>query len=229
MNGDLKHKIRHDFDRIALLNPQQWDHNNHYHSFLLSQLPVKGNTVLEIGCGTGEFSGLLAQRFEQVIALDLSPKMIEVAQHNSRQFSNIDFRVADILQWQFPKEKFDAIASIATFHHLSLENLLPCLKSALKPKGKLVILDLIEYKYPQDIVIDIFSVAFNWIFQILKNSRTKLTQEEIEAWQKHGLTDEYLTLIEAKKIYLKFLEKIKIKKHFLWRYSLVWQKPLLTE
>ncbi|MEM6610800.1 MAG: class I SAM-dependent methyltransferase [Cyanobacteria bacterium P01_C01_bin.72] len=224
MSGDLKYKIQHDFDRIALLNPQRWDHNNHYHSFLLSQLPIEGNTVLEIGCGTGEFSRLLAQRFERVIAIDLSPKMIEVAKQHSRQFPNIDFQVADILQWQFPKEKFDTIASIATFHHLPLENLLPCLKSALKPEGKLVILDLIEYTYPKDIVIDIISVAFNWIFQKLKNTNSKPTKEEIQAWREHGLTDEYPTLIEVKNIYQKFLKQAKIKKHLFWRYSIVWQK-----
>ena len=224
MNGDLKYKIQHDFDRIALLNPQQWEHNNHHHSFLLSQLSLAGNTVLEIGCGTGEFSQLLAQRFERVIAIDLSPKIIEVAQQHSKQFSNIDFQVADILQWEFPKEKFDAIASIATFHHLPLENLLPCLKSALKPEGKLVILDLIEYKYPQDIAIDIISIAFNWIFQILKNGNSKPTKEEIQAWREHSLTDEYLTLTKVTKTYQKFLKQAKIKKHLFWRYSIVWQK-----
>ena len=228
MNGDLKYKIQHDFDRIALLNPQRWDHNNHYHSFLLSQLPIKGKTALEIGCGTGEFSRLLAQRFERVVAIDLSPKMIEVAQQHSQDFDNIDFQVADILQWQFPKEKLDAIASIATFHHLPLENLLPSLKSALKPEGKLVILDLIEYTYPKDIAIDIISVAFNWMFQILKNRNSKLTKDEIQAWREHSLTDKYLTLTEATKAYQKFLKKTTIRKHLFWRYSIVWQKSLST-
>ena len=228
MNSDLKHKIQHDFDRIALINPQPWDHNNHYHSFLLSQLPIKGQTVLEIGCGTGAFSRLLAQRFERVIAIDLSPKMIEVAQQHSQHFDNIDFQVADILQWQFPKEKFDVIASIATFHHLPLENLLSCLQSALKPGGKLVILDLVKYKYPQDTAIDIISVAFNWLIQKIQNRKTKLTQEELLAWKEHSITDEYLTFSEAKKIHSNFLEKVTIKKHLFWRYSVVWQKPLLT-
>ena len=132
------------------------------------------------------------------------------------------------MQWQFPKEKFDAIASIATFHHLPLANILPYLKAALKPEGKLVILDLIEYEYPQDIVMDMISVPLNWVFQLLKNKRNKLTEEEISAWGEHGLTDEYLNLTEARTIYHKFLEKVKIEKHLFWRYSIVWQKPLLT-
>lgn len=60
MNNSLMQKIQHDFDRIALLNFPRWDHNNHYHSFLLNQLPTKGKTILEIGCGTGEYRASLA-------------------------------------------------------------------------------------------------------------------------------------------------------------------------
>lgn len=228
MNDDLRYKIQNDFDRIALLNSKRWDHNNHYHSFLLNQLSIRGNTALEIGCGTGEFSRLLAQRFDRVIAIDLSPKMIEVAKRNSQQFLNINFQVADVLQWQFPQEKFDAIASIATFHHLPLEKLLPPLKAALKPGGKLIILDLIEYEYPQDILMEIVSIPFNWIFQLLKNKNSNPTKEEIQAWKEHGLTDEYPTLTKATKTYQKFLKKAKIRKHLFWRYSIFWQKPLLT-
>ncbi len=228
MNSDLTEQIQHDFDRIALLSPKLWDHNNHYHSFLLNRLPKQGNIVLEIGCGTGEFSRLLAQRFKQVIAIDLSPKMIEVAQQHSQGFDNINFQVADILQWQF-LEKFDAISSIATVHHLPLETLLPSLKATLSPGGKLVILDLTKYEYPEDILREIISVALNWILQILKNRNIQSTQEEIEAWKKHFITDEYLTLTEAKKIYRNFLKKSKIKNHLFWRYSVVWQKPLLSK
>jgi ubiquinone/menaquinone biosynthesis C-methylase UbiE len=60
-------------------------------------LPVQRRSALDIGCGTGEFSRLLSKRFEEVIATDLSPNMIEVAKQRSRQFSNIDFQVADVM------------------------------------------------------------------------------------------------------------------------------------
>ncbi len=191
MNEDLIQKIRADFDKIALLNQARWDHNNHYHFFLLDQLPSKGKTILEIGCGTGEFSRLLAQRFDKVIAIDLSPNMIQVAKQHSQHFDNINFQVADILQWQFPLEKFDAIASIATLHHLPLAQLLPKLKATLNPGGKLVILDLVEYEYPKDILLDIISIPSSWVFKIFKNKKIKPTSEEIQAWNEHGLTDNY--------------------------------------
>jgi SAM-dependent methyltransferase len=225
MEDNLIEKIRNDFDHIALLEPAKWDHNNHYHSFLLDRLPNQSNLVLDIGCGTGEFSRLLAQRFERVIAIDLSPKMIQVARQNSTNYSNINFQVADILQWQFPLEKFEAIVSIATVHHLPLEKLLPILKAALKPGGKLLFLDLIEYDEPQDLVRDAISIPLNWGFQLIKNRRIKPTRESIKAWNEHGRTDNYLTSSQIKQIYPNFLESAKIRKHLFWRYSVVWEKP----
>ncbi len=221
----LTQKIQHDFDRIALLEPVNWDHNRHYHNFLVQQLPPKCERILEIGCGTGVFSRLLAEHSVRVVAIDLSPNMIKVAQEQSGRYSNIYFQVADILKWQFPIEEFDAIASIATVHHLPLENLLPRLKAALRPGGKLVILDLLEHEIVQDILTDVIAVPLHWIFQLLRNKRIRATPEAVEAWREHGRTDKYLTLPQAQQLYTKLLKGAKIRKHLFWRYSVLWEKP----
>ena len=36
MNQNLTEKIRNDFDRLALYDVEQWNHNNHYHQFLVT-------------------------------------------------------------------------------------------------------------------------------------------------------------------------------------------------
>ena len=222
MDENLKQKIRRDFDRIALYDIEMWNHNNHYHSFLLDRLPNKGNLALDIGCGTGEFSRLLGQRFDRVVALDLSPNTIEIARQRSQDYQNIDYLVADILNW-IPSEQFDAIVSIATLHHLPVENLLPALKTALKPGGKLVILDLLQHEGIKDFLSDLIAVPLNKLF-LLQNRHIKQPPEAIEAMKEHLRTDEFLTLSQVKQIYLKLLNKAKIKKHLFWRYSVVWQK-----
>jgi ubiquinone/menaquinone biosynthesis C-methylase UbiE len=123
----LTQKICRDFDRLASYEIDEWNHNNHYHNFLLKQLPSQCNRLLDLGCGTGEFSRLLAKRSDRVLAIDLSPNSIAIAKQKSQQYNNIDFLVADIFKWEFPVNKFDAIVSIATFHHVSLKELLPSL------------------------------------------------------------------------------------------------------
>ena len=225
MNENLTQKIKHDFDLLASYDGDEWDHNNYYHQFLLEQIPNHSQTILDIGCGTGKFSLLLANYTDKVIAIDLSPNSIQIAKHRSRQFNNIDYQVADISQWRFPVERFDVITSIATVHHLSLEKLLPQLQAALKPGGVLIILDLLKYQGIKDSLSDCIAVPLNWWFLKTKNRHIKPNPEAAEAMRQHLLTDEYLTLSQVKEIYLSLLTTAKVRKHLFWRYSVVWHKP----
>lgn len=220
----LTQKIRSDFDRIALYEQAAWNHNSHYHRFLLKQLPSYCQSILDIGCGTGAFSRLLAERADRVIAIDLSPKIIEVAQRQSKSYTNIHFQVADILNWEFPIKQFDAIVSIATVHHLPLENLLSNLKAALKPSGKFVILDLLEHESVQDNLSDFIAVLLNWVFQMLRNKHIKHSLKAAEVMREPLRTDKYLTLSEIRQIYPRIFKNVKISKHLFWRYSIVWEK-----
>src|SRR4051794_11599336 len=89
--------IRRDFDRVALASDERWNHNAHYHEFLLSQLPERFGQTLEIGCGTGTFARLLSERAERVRAIDLSPQMIRRARERSASYTNIDFVEGDVM------------------------------------------------------------------------------------------------------------------------------------
>ena len=225
MNKNLSQKIQDDFDRLALYDQDEWDHNNHYHQFLIKQLPRKCHTVLDLGCGVGKFSRLLAKYTDEVVAIDLSPKSIEIAEQRSTDFTNIDFQVADISQWQFPSAHFDTIASIATVHHLALEDLLPKLRASLKPGGVLIILDLLKHHNIQDTLIDLIAVPLNWWFLATKNKHIKPSPEAAEVMKEHLRTDEYLNFSQVKKIYTDSLKTAKIRRHLFWRYSVIWHKP----
>ena len=164
--------IQADFDRIALLSSnasgERWNHNNHYHRFLLEQVPTRCTNALEIGCGSGEFARLLAQRAEHVLALDLSPQMIHQARKRSEHFANIDFQVADPLSWKCPPEQFDYIVSIATLHHLPMEEILSKMKAALAPGGTLVVLDLYAARF-SDLFVALAAIPADLLMQRLKN------------------------------------------------------------
>ncbi|MGV2831507.1 class I SAM-dependent methyltransferase [Myxosarcina sp. GI1(2024)] len=226
IHQNLTQKIRNDFDRLARYDKGGWNHNNHYHHFLIQQLPKPCHSVLDLGCGTGEFSRLLATRAEKVVAIDFSPKTIEIARERYEHRTNVYFLVADILQWDFPTEEFDAIVSIATVHHLPIEILLPKLKNALKPGGVLMILDLLAHETLRDFASDFIAVPLNWLFQKTKNRRLKKLPEAVAAMREHIRTDSYLTLSEVRRIYPRFLGRVTIRKHLFWRYSVVWEKSV---
>jgi len=216
--------IRADFDHIALLPADGWSHNSHYHDFLLKQIPARCTGALDIGCGTGAFSRLLAQRSEHVLALDLSPRMIEIATGRSIQYPNIDFQVADVMAWEFPREQFDCIASIATLHHLPLEETLTRMKNALRAKGVLLILDLFQLEGLSDALTELAAVPVHLVLRWIKTGRLREPRRVREAWAQHGQHDSYLTLSHIRQICAAVLPGARVRKHLLWRYSIVWKK-----
>jgi SAM-dependent methyltransferase len=151
--------VEADFDRLALLDDEGWTANNHYHDFLLKYIPQNCENALEIGCGTGAFARRLAERCGRVTALDLSPEMIRVARSRSSQFDNLEFQLADAMTWDFPKSHFDYICSIATLHHLHQRELLVKIKDALRPRGVLVVLDLVASNSLRERMLDVIGLG----------------------------------------------------------------------
>lgn len=219
--------IQADFDRIAVLSGDDWGHNSHYHSFLLKQLPAHCAAALEIGCGTGAFSRLLAERSEWVLALDLSPQMTRVTRERSKEHSNITFQVADAMVWDFPHEQFDCVASIATLHHLPLEETLVKMRDALRANGTLIVLDLFQGAGLADVLTDLLAVPVSAGLNLLKNGRLRAPRQVRAAWAEHGRNDVYLPLSQIRQICAVALPGARVKKHLLWRYSIVWKKDEL--
>ena len=218
-------KVQVDFDQIALLEQDGWNHNNHYHGFLLKQIGAKCGDALDLGCGTGAFARLLAQRASRVLGLDLSPRMIEIAKERSQEYPNITYHVGDVMALDLPAEHYDCIVSIATLHHLPFQATLLKLKSALKAAGTLLILDLFEHEGIGDTLRSAVALPPNILLRLVKNGRLRESPAVREAWAEHGKTDTYLPLSQIRRECLPILPGALIRKHLFWRYSIVWKKP----
>lgn len=221
---ELTSKVRADFDRIASFSGEGWGHNSHYHPFLLRQIPPHCVDAMEIGCGTGEFARLLAERSDRVFGIDLSPNMIRIARERSKQYPNIDFQVANAVTWDFPIGQFDCIASIATFHHLPMEEMLSKVKAALRPGGTLAILDLYKAEGLIDLPVNALAVPVNIVLRLVKNGRLRASQESREAWREHGQRDFYPKLSQVRRVCAAILPGVRVRRHLLWRYSIIWRK-----
>ncbi len=102
---------------------------------LLARVGVSGpRTVVDLGCGPGNLTGLLADRWPgaHVVGLDSSPEMVERARAAG---SSIEYDVADLRDWQ-PPRPVDVLVSNATLQwvpgHLDL---LPRLVEQVAPGG----------------------------------------------------------------------------------------------
>jgi len=216
--------IQQDFDRIALVSTDGATHNDHYHSFLLRYVPPQCHSALEIGCGTGAFARHLAERAEHVLAFDLSPEMIRVARECSAHVSNVEFQLADIRDRDLADDSLDCVASIATLHHLPYREMLLKMKAALKPGGVLLILDLFQPTGLWDSLTNFLAVPVSVSLRLVHHGRLRPPRAERAAWKAHEHHDSYPTMNDVRELCDEIIPGARIRKHLLWRYSIVWKK-----
>ena len=83
---------------------------------VLSTLPI--DKVLEFGCGTGKNTVWFEQKAQQIIAVDLTEAMIQIATKKINS-PKVQFKIADIHQdWNFTNEQFDIVSFSLVLEHL---------------------------------------------------------------------------------------------------------------
>jgi 2-polyprenyl-3-methyl-5-hydroxy-6-metoxy-1,4-benzoquinol methylase len=89
-----------------------------WHLLAAAQLgDVAGLRVLEIGCGVGEFSRLLAERGARVIGADISAVAVKETGDQLKGYEGAEAIVADICAIPFRDESFDLVVSLETIEH----------------------------------------------------------------------------------------------------------------
>jgi ubiquinone/menaquinone biosynthesis C-methylase UbiE len=102
-----------------------------------------GKTVLEYGCGLGNYSAKLSELAAKVHAIDISEvavlKARETAQNNSLR--NIRFHVMNAEELNFPDNYFDVVCGTAILHHLKLNLAYSELARVLNKNGKIFFIE----------------------------------------------------------------------------------------
>lgn len=220
-------RVREDFDRIALLT-ERHGHGGAgdvYHDYLLRQLPPRPANALEVGCGAGAFTRLLAPRAQRVTALDLSPQMIRFAKSRPDCPDNVEYLLGDFMQLPLPAGRYDCVISIATLHHLPTAEALRKMKDSLRPGGTLVIHDLIADARVADRAVSAFVYPAAALLRFWRTGRVRAPREVREAWAEHGKGEVYLTPAGVRRMCEEHLPAARVRRHLLWRYTVVWRKP----
>jgi 2-polyprenyl-3-methyl-5-hydroxy-6-metoxy-1,4-benzoquinol methylase len=210
------------FDRIARHATDAWDHNSHYHAYLLRHLPPGRGAALDVGAGLGGFSRLLADRFDQVEAIDFSPEMVARASAHSAGHTNLHYTCDDFMAHAYPPASFDCVACIATLHHLPAREALATLADLLKPDGHLLVLDLYRATTVGDLLISAAGAAASMVTRVVR--RTRQGRALSAAWAEHAPLDHYLSIAEIERICSDRLPGARIRRHLYFRYSLIWEK-----
>jgi len=93
-----------------------------------------GMTVLELGCGTGYFTPELARSGADIVAIDVSPELLEIARAN-RSAPNVRYEIQNAYTLSYPDALFDSVVGSSVLHHLEIEEALREIYRVLKPAG----------------------------------------------------------------------------------------------
>ena len=126
-------------DEFYATGVSDWDdfsgHWRHYS-------PRLGGTCVEIGCGVGRLTCALAEDFDTVVALDVSPDMIDRARERAPA-DKVEFEVVDGCEIPRPDASVDAVFSVIVLQHLEsfavVEGYLREAFRALRPGGSVML------------------------------------------------------------------------------------------
>ena len=200
----LEIKVRSQYDRLAAVYDQRWS------AYIANTLSFLKNwaqlsplaTVLDVGCGTGEFEQLvLSDRpTQRIVGVDISDKMLAIAQQKCQAYPNVEFHIASATALPFASNSFDAIVSASAFHYF--DDPLAALKEmkrVLKPDGTVIILDWCRDYLPckiLDIVLKVFDEAYKQCY----------TQDEFHSL----LTEAHFDVCRATKVRFGILWEIMV-------------------
>lgn len=78
--------------------------------------PLEGKRILEIACGTGRFTVLLADQGAEVVGLDISEPMLQRGRRKADGDGAPEFIRGDASRLPFPDDHFDAVVAMRFFH-----------------------------------------------------------------------------------------------------------------
>jgi len=134
--------------------------------------PALGETILEVGCGSGLFATQVATALGlsgQVHAIDVSDDQVAAARSACPGLSNIELRVASALALPFPAASFDAVASIQVLEYIAdIDQALAEMRRVLKPGGRIV------------------NFATNWDALFWNSRNPGRVRQVLDGWSKHA-------------------------------------------
>jgi SAM-dependent methyltransferase len=124
-----------------------WDGlDSAFSDWLSANVPdVPGGRAVDLGCGAGRHTLLLADQFDHVLAVDAAEGMLEIARRD-RSRPGIAYERRDVLAVD-PKVvgQFDVVLSVHALHHVGPPDVvLPRVRSLVAPGGTAILADIVD-------------------------------------------------------------------------------------
>ena len=200
-----------------------WDHNAHYHRWVLRQLPPRPERVLDVGCGAGRLACTLAGRAAHVDGLDRSPVMIDGARRRCPQAANVRWLEGEVLDpgLALRDDGYDAIIAVSSLHHMPLDDALERLVGLLRPGGVLVVVGHYRPATSGDRVLGLIALPANWVAGAALALRGLSGKPDDEGMP---VLPSFTTLAELRAAIAPRLPGARLHRTLFWRYLLTWHR-----
>ncbi len=106
-----------------------------------------GDRIVDLGCGTGQLSLPLAERGAQVLAIDISPQMVDRLRANARDrgLTGVEALALPVEDLSLPPGSVDLVVTSYALHHLRDADKSRVVEAAsqwLRPGGRLIVADM---------------------------------------------------------------------------------------
>lgn len=143
---------RPDVQRFFETAAEQWDllrqrfYGRTVNAIAIAGLVPEGDTVADLGCGSGLLTIELAALARRVIAVDRSRAMLRLAQRRCRGLKNVMFRRAELQKLPIKTRTCDAALLVLVLSYIEdVRKVLTEAQRILKENGRLVVVDLLEH------------------------------------------------------------------------------------
>jgi SAM-dependent methyltransferase len=109
--------FRQDADHLSR-EQRQAVFDAYFRIFPWQSLPPGGGVGLDVGCGTGRWSVLVAPRVQHLHLLDASAEALNVAKQNLRGINNVSYHLHSVANIPLPSKSLDFAFSLGVLHHV---------------------------------------------------------------------------------------------------------------
>jgi SAM-dependent methyltransferase len=152
--------------------------------------------------------------------VDVSAEMVRLARERNTDLGNVTFAEADLLRTDrepLGDGRFDFVSAVAVIHHVDFAAALAAVERLLAPGGRAVIVGLARNRTPLDWVLSGAGVpAARWY---RRRNGGKGHPDGLP------MKDPAMSWGEIRRDARRLLPGCRFRRHLLWRYSLIWNKP----
>ncbi|EWS81120.1 class I SAM-dependent methyltransferase [Brachybacterium phenoliresistens] len=157
---------------LGALNARHpWDHNHHFHGWILRSLPPRAQRALDVGCGRGDLVAALRGRVPEVDGIDPDPTMAAAAAERFAPIGRVRIRSLRLDELDPSRERYDVVTMVASLHHMDLEEALTQVRALLRPGGRLLVAALVRPETAADHAWDVAGALSNPVIGLIKHPR----------------------------------------------------------